>query len=171
MIFHLILISNPAWIQDWNNYIIMYFIPCNPYVRLPKQTSSAPKIILKKTALIWYSSLLYNTLHHTATFGSITKAHTETCIIVPMLENGVKYANMVCKFTGMQIVIHKWDTVFSEPQLSSPSKETQSCKNFNSLYYMYINKATNDVLLIFNGSFQTSLCNYCHSTSSHQGYN
>ena len=43
-----------------------------------------------------------------------------------------------------------------EPYLSSPSKETHSYKNFNSLYYMYINKACNDVLLIFNGSFQTS---------------
>lgn len=125
---YIILISNPAWIQNLNNYIIMYFIPCNPYVRLPKQTSSAPEIILKKTALIWYSSLLYNTLHHTATFGSITKAHTETCTIVPMLANGVKYTNTVCIFTGMQIVIHKWITVFSEPQLASPSKETQSCK-------------------------------------------
>ena len=62
-----------------------------------------------------------------------------------MLENDVKYTNVVCIFTGMQIVIHRWITVFSEPQLSSPSKETQSYKNFNSLYYKYINKATNDV--------------------------
>jgi hypothetical protein len=60
----------------------------------------------KKSALIGYNSSLYNILHHTATFGSINKAHTETCIIVTMLEN-VKYTKLVCRFTWMQTVIHK----------------------------------------------------------------
>jgi len=55
----------------------------------------------KKTALIWYNSLLYNTLHHTATFGSINKAHTEICTVATMLENDVKYTNVVCRFAGM----------------------------------------------------------------------